>query len=237
MANRPSPNQLREAERRIQQALTTSAARLSLNGLSLTEVPVSVSQLRSISNLVLTNNNLVTVPDFVWGLDGLANLDISNNRLELLPDGIRSFTNLARLHLRNNRLKSLPRDLTALPLRILDIRDNLGLGIPPEIASSRYDQGPAPPSEILSFYFKEETRYLNEAKILLVGQGGVGKTSLVKRLLRDEFDEYERKTEGISINQWVIPAQRSKGQDDKVIRLNILDFGGQEIMHATHQFF
>src|SRR5207302_41203 len=40
------------------------------------------------------------------------------------------------------------------------------------------------------------------------------------------------KTQGISINQWPI---RLDGGD--AVRLHIWDFGGQEIMHATHQFF
>ena len=68
-----------------------------------------------------------------------------------------------------------------------------------------------------------------------MGQGGVGKTSLVKRLVENTFDPEERKTEGINITQWPIPVQ--SGGADGNIRLNLWDFGGQEIMHATHQFF
>ena len=67
--------------------------------------------------------------------------------------------------------------------------------------------------------------------MLLVGQGSVGKTSLVKRLLWDEFNLHEEKTEGIEIEEWQVAV------DDQKIRLNVWDFGGQEIMHATHQFF
>ena len=63
----------------------------------------------------------------------------------------------------------------------------------------------------------------------------MGKTSLVKRLVDNRFDPEERKTEGINITQWPIPAE-GEGTDGN-IRLNIWDFGGQEIMHATHQFF
>ncbi len=72
---------------------------------------------------------------------------------------------------------------------------------------------------------------LNEAKLILVGRGGVGKTSLVNRLVHKTFNEGENKTEGIQITHWTVHI----GQDD--IRLNIWDFSGQEIMHATHQFF
>ena len=74
-------------------------------------------------------------------------------------------------------------------------------------------------------------RSLNEGKLILVGRGEVGKTSLVRRLVADGFDGQESKTQGIDITKWLLP------QDDHSIRLNIWDFGGQEIMHATHQFF
>jgi internalin A len=76
-----------------------------------------------------------------------------------------------------------------------------------------------------------EKRPLNEGKLILVGRGEVGKTSLVKRLVDDEFDEDESKTQGIKITNWFL----SRGAD--TFRLNVWDFGGQEIMHATHQFF
>ncbi len=65
----------------------------------------------------------------------------------------------------------------------------------------------------------------------MVGDGGAGKTSLVKRLLWGDFDNNEPKTHGININKWEI----SDGEDK--IKVHFWDFGGQEIMHATHQFF
>ncbi|MCP4105249.1 MAG: GTP-binding protein [Desulfobacteraceae bacterium] len=67
--------------------------------------------------------------------------------------------------------------------------------------------------------------------MLLVGQGSVGKTSLIKQLTEGKFDPHENITEGINIEKWQLPV------DDQEIRLNVWDFGGQEIMHATHQFF
>ncbi|MCI0610940.1 MAG: TIR domain-containing protein [Anaerolineae bacterium] len=76
-----------------------------------------------------------------------------------------------------------------------------------------------------------QKRPLNEGKLILVGRGEVGKTSLVRRLAENDFDADESKTHGIRITNWLLP----RGGDK--IRLNIWDFGGQEIMHATHQFF
>jgi len=65
---------------------------------------------------------------------------------------------------------------------------------------------------------------------LLVGEGDVGKTSLLNRLLYDTFNPEECKTPGINIAQWHLPEKPD-------IRLNLWDFGGQKVMHATHQFF
>jgi internalin A len=59
----------------------------------------------------------------------------------------------------------------------------------------------------------------------------LGKTSLVNRLVHKTFGQ-EKKTEGIKITRWDVPLP---GGDEA--HLNVWDFGGQEIMHATHQFF
>ena len=75
-------------------------------------------------------------------------------------------------------------------------------------------------------------RPLNEAKLIVVGRGGVGKTCLVNRLVHDWFDQREAKTDGIRITDWDL--HLFTGEE---IWLHVWDFGGQEIMHATHRFF
>jgi len=72
---------------------------------------------------------------------------------------------------------------------------------------------------------------LNEGKLILVGRGEVGKTSLVRCLIGQRFRGDESKTQGINITNWPLRCGAA------TFRLNIWDFGGQEIMHATHQFF
>jgi internalin A len=72
----------------------------------------------------------------------------------------------------------------------------------------------------------------------------VGKTSLVRRLVEGRFDPNESKTDGIDIQQWHITVSSTRSTTQSAISnqqsaicLNVWDFGGQEIMHATHQFF
>ena len=86
----------------------------------------------------------------------------------------------------------------------------------------------------MNYYFRirDGHRPLNEAKLILVGRGGAGKTCLVRRLVQKTFDPHQTQTDGIDITDWQV-AVDGVG----TVRLHVWDFGGQEIMHSTHQFF
>ncbi len=75
---------------------------------------------------------------------------------------------------------------------------------------------------------------LFEAKLLIVGEGGAGKTSLLRRMFRPEMElpSEDETTRGIDIyrHEFGLTSGRT-------FRLNVWDFGGQQIYHATHQFF
>ncbi|MBE9234278.1 GTP-binding protein, partial [Cuspidothrix issatschenkoi LEGE 03284] len=207
---------------------------LYLSNNQLTTLPEAIAQLSNLSGLYLRNNQLTTLPEAIAQLSNLSVLDLRNNQLTTLPEAIAQLSNLSRLYLSNNQLTTLPEAIKQLSqLETLDLRGNQ-LNIPAEILGSSWDSL-GKPSEILTYYFSlqtEEQQPLNEAKVLLVGQGNVGKTSLVKRLFENTFDANESKTEGINIKNWPLEVNQQT-----TIRLNIWDFGGQEIMHATHQFF
>jgi internalin A len=141
-----------------------------------------------------------------------------------LPDSIKQLTSLEELYLHGNE----------------------ALGIPPEVLgpvwradSQRGGFDAANPRAILDWYFRsraEPTRRLNEAKMLLVGQGGVGKTSLVHYLIHNKpCDPAEVPTEGINIDDWDIQGRKEADGKFERVKVHVWDFGGQE--HATHQFF
>ena len=71
-------------------------------------------------------------------------------------------------------------------------------------------------------------------KLLLVGEGGAGKTSLAKKIQDERYplNPLEASTEGINVIRWDF-----ERPSNKRFRVNIWDFGGQAIYHATHQFF
>ena len=73
-----------------------------------------------------------------------------------------------------------------------------------------------------------------EAKQLIVGNGRVGKTSLLKALYQlDTFNAEEDSTHGIQLYEAQIPLTTPQNQ----LSLSIWDFGGQELYHATHRIF
>jgi hypothetical protein len=87
-------------------------------------------------------------------------------------------------------------------------------------------------------YFREIERqgidHLYEAKVLLVGEGGAGKTSLLRRLYYPEqpLPNEDQSTRGIDVH-----VQHFDRAGGRRFRLNVWDFGGQQLYHATHQLF
>jgi internalin A len=67
----------------------------------------------------------------------------------------------------------------------------------------------------------------------VVGPGGHGKSSLVDFLCNHTFQKGRPATEGVAVTRWDIAGFVRDGD----LRLNVWDFGGQEIQHSTHEFF
>ena len=211
----------------------------------MTALPPEIGKLTQLKKLILgkykcnekgrivdtIGNNLSYLPKEIGLLNQLEELQIVSNRLSSLPAEIVQLTNLQSLHLSSNRLSSLPADIRKLTkLKKLDLRGN-PVPIPPEILERDV-------KEILNFYFRvqdpNETEPLYEAKFLIIGEGGAGKTSLAKKIENENYKlkSNEKSTEGIDVIQWKFPLPNGKD-----FRINIWDFGGQEIYHQTHQFF
>jgi len=219
----------------------TALRELDLSNNQLASVPESLGQLTALQTLWLHNNQLASVPESLGQLTALQVLRLDSNQLTSVPESLGQLTALQQLSLQNNQLTSVPEALRMLPnLEQLFLHGNPGLDIPEESLGPTWRDvflqtaTPKPPKEILDYYFSTRgltKRPLNEAKLVLVGRGGVGKTSLRKRLLSGEWDEHEDKTPGIAVTPWPLTLGGEK------VQLNVWDFGGQEIMHATHQFF
>ena len=203
----------------------------------LAALPDSLAQLSSLQSLVLHRNRLAKLPDSLGQLSGLQTLTLYGNQLATLPDSLGQLSSLQKLDLSSNQLDTLPDSLLKLTsLRVLLLHDNPALKLPQAVLGAHtfgVDRA-AKPADILDYYFGtlKAAKPLLEGKLILVGRGAVGKTSLVKRLVDNTFDPKEKMTEGIRITEW--PLKLGRGE---TARMNVWDFGGQEIMHSTHQFF
>lgn len=77
----------------------------------------------------------------------------------------------------------------------------------------------------------EDDQRLNEIKVIFLGEGSSGKTSLIRRLRKEQFNPKENQTHGIRIRKTPFDI------NGETVDAHLWDFGGQEVMHATHQFF
>ncbi|MBD2611264.1 leucine-rich repeat domain-containing protein [Nostoc punctiforme FACHB-252] len=232
-----SRNQLSSLPPEVVQLTNLQSLILSRNQLS--SLPPEVVQLTNLQSLILSVNRLSSLPPEIVQLTNLQSLNLSVNRLSNLLPEIVQLTNLQSLNLSRNQLSSLPPEIRQLPnLKKLDLRKN-PVPIPPEILGTKdLSQDPGNVNEILDFYFRvqdpAETELFYEAKLLIVGEGGAGKTSLAKKIADETYKlrPNEESTKGIEVIHWHFI--QPNGKD---FRVNIWDFGGQAIYHQTHQFF
>ncbi|HKY04170.1 MAG TPA: COR domain-containing protein, partial [Blastocatellia bacterium] len=226
---------------------------LYLSGNELTALPREIGNLVNLRILYLGNNKLNALPSEVGNLINLQDLYLNNNKLTALPPEMGNLRSIKRLHLDNNQLTALPTELSKLAdLETLSLRYNKLRTIP--IPFWRFNklknlrvsgnEITSPPPEIieqgtgsiLSFLRELEedsiTRY--EAKLILVGEGGTGKSQLLRALRGEAFDPTVPMTHGIELGTYKVQHPDLEGVE---IALNTWDFGGQQIYHATHQFF
>ncbi|MCC3583897.1 MAG: leucine-rich repeat domain-containing protein [Microcoleus sp. PH2017_29_MFU_D_A] len=198
----------------------------------ITSIPDAIGQLSNLTHLYLYNNQITVIPEMIAQLSNLTELYLWNNQITVIPEAIAQLFNLTELSLSNNQIEKIPECLETLPkLEKLDLRNN-PLPISPEVLGDT--ENPGTPAAIFN-YLRQlrsgEVLPLNEAKVLLVGQGSVGKTSLINRLTHNQYNPNQPQTDGLNITNWQITV------NTKPVKLKVWDFGGQEIYHATHQFF
>ncbi|MFK8009097.1 MAG: COR domain-containing protein, partial [Saprospiraceae bacterium] len=180
--------------------------------------------------------------------NSISTLNIDDNqiqKLENLPNSIKL------LFIENNKLKKIPRDIfEKSKIEQITWKYNDDLKAQLNLEGNPLEN---PPVEIIKEgkaailnYFKQqeeekEKEYLFEAKLLIIGEGGSGKTTFSKKIKDPNANLPDDSTHGIIIDKWNFPIQRFEFPHLKnkaaTFFVNLWDFGGQEIYHATHQFF
>lgn len=201
-----------------------------------------LSFLTYIPNIQTLNLSYTNVSDIsqLSTLKSLSNVDLSHSKIKSIAP-LKNLHGLKNIDIRRTSVT----DLTPLEEFIrkginVDLEYEFGTGIlirgcpintPPIEIANRGNEA------ILEFWDEQkhqDTRLLNEVKLLIVGEGGTGKTTLVRRLFSPDLPmpTESDSTRGISITQFKSPDPKGNS-----LRINAWDFGGQEIYHATHQFF
>ncbi len=189
---------------RIDNAIKNKSPYLDLSNLFLNDLPENFSQLETLSELDLSRNCFSEFPTVLSKLYNLDFLDLSHNILNDIYFDLGKFYSLRRLDLSYNYFTDIPREIKYLKnIEELNLNGN-----------PFYDQAP---EEIVNQGIWAIENYNNElkrskqihrlfeAKLLFVGSGDVGKTTLIK-VLKNKTVKItvgeEQTTHGININSW-----------------------------------
>jgi len=167
------------------------------------------------------------------GLPALQSLDCSVTHVSNLGP-LKGVTALQSLNCSNCRLNDVPAAFWwQESLQTLRLYQTRIPGIPAEVLSQgRYDNC----LDSLRAHLRDlDAGAVSEpdVKLLVLGNGRSGKTQLSRRLVGDPFQDHWDSTHGIRLTAATLPASGTVPET----KLNIWDFGGQDIYHGTHALF
>lgn len=236
---------------------------LEISNNNIRAIPKKIGQLSKLRSFQARDNHLVSLPSSFGALSNLEWLSLSQNLFPKIPEAVfdlrslrglmmdakpragtrwtRGFYPIGNIKKHQGHLREIPKDILRLEnLRELHVESQPIETPPLEILEQGIDA--------IKNYWRQRTEvgtdYLCEAKLIIVGEPGAGKTSLAHKLLDPGYrlDSSEKSTEGIDVLHWGFPTTLRPKQAplrpiSRDFHVNIWDFGGQEIYHATHQFF
>ena len=229
---------------------------LGLNNNKIEEIPIELTKIEELNRLEIAGNNLTEIPSLIESLKKLQRLDLSNNRISDIST-LRNLSNLKQLFIQQNEILSLEPIIgfiekygiiNATKLShvqsIKYLNGNLSITQTGLIASENplisppidiYYQGQ---NQVLRHFERveksTEKAILYEAKALIVGRTGAGKTTLRYKLkdVNSLMPNPDESTVGIDIENIHL-----KTNDEINFIMNVWDFEGQSISYQTHQFF
>lgn len=220
-----------------------------LGGNPITTLPLWLGDMKQMTSIGLSGLNLEEVPPWIHWLPKLKELNIAFNPMKELPDWLGDMTTLKELSLYGLSLTKIPSSLIKLGLPFFaDISawmDNKFVGInidgtelsiqPVSLFDQSRDRSENfhESRKLIEDYFETPKIHVREAKVIFLGDGKVGKTYTIQRLLNNcEKGDYPTKeTHGILIED----LHTVKDGNDYTVR--VWDFGGQDIMHEMHRCF
>lgn len=254
-----------------------SLQRLHLNDTPLIALPESIGNLKKLERIRLQNTRITNLPESIGQLSSLRSINLSGTKISALPNSIGQLARLQYLGLNDTLITAVPESVCQLPdLQYLGLCNLPITSLPNALVSGTLEifntdevgkkrpgiyaaNTKLPPEyfagkEVLQLYFgQKEKRHLQEAKIVLLGDGSAGKTYTVNRfvnngkLQKDVAISYSTgQTHGVRCVEYKVPKDIFQSvaytKTDYVhtndsIYIHFWDFGGQETDHAMHQCF
>jgi internalin A len=215
----------------------TQLTELHLSNNKITEIK-GLENLAQLTELYLSNNQLAEIKGLEKNTQ-LSFLNLSKNKLTEIK-GLEQLTNLISFILSDNYITELSENVLRINLPIYWYANHIETGIhvdsnpltnpPPKIIQ----QGNASIQEYFDQRKKSGGELLNEAKLILLGDGRAGKTSLANRLLGKALPQETDRTQGVDIVIGEYSFPMANGKDFKI---NIWDFAGQDKYKTLHQLF
>ncbi|WP_287643161.1 COR domain-containing protein [Blautia sp.] len=233
--------------------------RLALWETQLEELPDWICEYKYLRGLYLgRTKKLCCLPERIGELINLEQLYLDGTQLNYLPKSFGNLINLKDLSLKGTKIRKFPPLREMKHLITCDLSNMILERIPGEFLESDMEIQPemdfpnnglilantkllCQPISLFSHekafiktYYEEKKIHLNETKIVFLGDGEAGKSHIIERIKKDNHllkTFKEESTPGIAISQKLCDV------DGELIRLQIWDFGGQEIMHSMHRFF
>ncbi|WP_375561516.1 COR domain-containing protein [Bernardetia sp. OM2101] len=220
----------------------------------------SLSELEELINLNLDYNQISDI-SALSKLNKLASLNLSKNKisnisvlselkkvldLNISDNQVSDISFITELDLKYLSLNSNPisnaKDIIKIiqkeKLKGLDLYDNNIPYLPKELLGSHPSDNCL--QDLRNYYQNQDFVPNKEIKVVILGNGMVGKSTLLKRFLNPTGDweteiqiDVSKRTEGVAIER----KEDFKLEGNEEINLNIWDFGGQEVYHGTHRLF
>ena len=237
----------------------TRLERLDLAWNQLRDVPPSMANLTALTSLDLRGNEIgAEGAQALKGLVNLTSLNLGYNAIGAEgAQALKGLVNLTSLNLDGNAIADISPLVSLCNLRKINLSgSHLDHAVPafwmlPSLQEAILHDASIPgvPVEILSKnrysdnclgrlrgHFADLTGddvAVGDVKLMILGNGRVGKTQICRRLRGESFDEAVLSTHGIQVSSVPLAPQIL----DAPVTLKIWDFGGQDIYHGTHALF
>ena len=207
---------------------------LKLHGTQITSLD-GIQLPAELQSLDLSDTQITSLDDIRLPA-GLQSLDLSDTQITSLED-VQLPHHIQSLNLSGLFLCQLPPKLLSLNIPFVfkfnPLYPSYGILLKETILNiqpiSLFEQ----PRELIESYYAAPKVSISEAKVIFLGDGGVGKSYTIQRIHNDGLPgNYPTETTpGIDITDF--PVRQPNYNFD----IHFWDFGGQEIMHAMHRCF